>query len=450
MKASTNNHQADQWKLRGWSSGAPPIQPHYRPERPHRRDPCSCLAPFARTSAGIHRAHEPLRSGVCSLLRARSPRRASVRHSNSMASRTRCAWHSWRRLRRRRADALPRFVSSVSTRRARRGCRCRSRPTATTSTNDLAEGLRGSVHFVRVSMDGVGATYESIRRRSFPDLLARLKLCDPSPASASTSWSTITRCPTSMKRRVAARARSLRAAAPPPDARTPRARRPPRHVAGPSSVGRGVQGPLKLCINEAKREGFPTCDPSGRTRSSRVCAHRRGRRAQAVLVHATGVPLGDERRAAGARPTRSRPRGERHMKIWYQHGSEHSANLVMIGHFENATEATRPKRSSTRSRSRSRRTRTRARSSSAVPRSDTATEMLDLLGRLNIGSIGPRELEQFAYEVNVKARGKQDLSSRRRNIDISAFLKVMFHQRCAHRGLLGSRPPRHGARPRGR
>ena len=31
------------------------------------------------------------------------------------------------------------------------------------------------------------------------------------------------------------------------------------------------------------------------------------------------------------------------MKIWYQHGSEHSANLVMIGHFKNATEATRAK-----------------------------------------------------------------------------------------------------------
>ena len=29
------------------------------------------------------------------------------------------------------------------------------------------------------------------------------------------------------------------------------------------------------------------------------------------------------------------------MKIWYQHGSEHSANLVMIGHFEDATEATK-------------------------------------------------------------------------------------------------------------
>ena len=27
------------------------------------------------------------------------------------------------------------------------------------------------------------------------------------------------------------------------------------------------------------------------------------------------------------------------MKIWYQHASEHSTNLVMIGHFKDQTEA---------------------------------------------------------------------------------------------------------------
>ena len=31
------------------------------------------------------------------------------------------------------------------------------------------------------------------------------------------------------------------------------------------------------------------------------------------------------------------------MKIWYQHGSEHSANLVMIGHFKDASDATKAK-----------------------------------------------------------------------------------------------------------
>lgn len=38
----------------------------------------------------------------------------------------------------------------------------------------LLEELRGNVHYVRVSMDGVGHVYETIRRRSFKELLARL------------------------------------------------------------------------------------------------------------------------------------------------------------------------------------------------------------------------------------------------------------------------------------
>ena len=40
----------------------------------------------------------------------------------------------------------------------------------------LADLLRGNVHFIRVSVDGVGATYESIRRRSFSTLKTRLGL----------------------------------------------------------------------------------------------------------------------------------------------------------------------------------------------------------------------------------------------------------------------------------
>jgi hypothetical protein len=43
-------------------------------------------------------------------------------------------------------------------------------------TPELVEQLGGSVHFVRVSVDGVGGTYEKLRHRSFDDLLRRLEL----------------------------------------------------------------------------------------------------------------------------------------------------------------------------------------------------------------------------------------------------------------------------------
>lgn len=40
----------------------------------------------------------------------------------------------------------------------------------------LAAALKGSVHFIRVSMDGIGATYEQIRKKPFRLLLQQLKV----------------------------------------------------------------------------------------------------------------------------------------------------------------------------------------------------------------------------------------------------------------------------------
>ncbi|MXX59720.1 MAG: radical SAM protein [Rhodothermaceae bacterium] len=45
-------------------------------------------------------------------------------------------------------------------------------------SNDLLSQLAGSVNFIRISMDGVDSTYESIRNRSFNHLLAVLKKLD--------------------------------------------------------------------------------------------------------------------------------------------------------------------------------------------------------------------------------------------------------------------------------
>jgi MoaA/NifB/PqqE/SkfB family radical SAM enzyme len=41
-------------------------------------------------------------------------------------------------------------------------------------SDQLLDELRGHLHFVRVSMDGVGSTYESIRCRSFDTLIERI------------------------------------------------------------------------------------------------------------------------------------------------------------------------------------------------------------------------------------------------------------------------------------
>ncbi|MBD1853166.1 hypothetical protein H6F87_24800 [Cyanobacteria bacterium FACHB-502] len=113
------------------------------------------------------------------------------------------------------------------------------------------------------------------------------------------------------------------------------------------------------------------------------------------------------------------------MKIWYQHGSEHSANLVMIGHFEHATEATKAKEIIDALMDQVAKDQESGTILFGNPSNRYGDEMLDLLGRLNVASIGPAELEQFAYEVNVKVEDKSVVVTTE-ELDIAAFLKVLF------------------------
>lgn len=115
------------------------------------------------------------------------------------------------------------------------------------------------------------------------------------------------------------------------------------------------------------------------------------------------------------------------MKIWYQNGSEHSANLVMIGHFEDATEATKAKEIIDALTKQVTEDHAKGALVLGSPSEKYGREMLDLLGRLNIMSIGPRELEQFLYEAKVKVEGSKIIMTTDES-DVSAFLKVMFEQ----------------------
>lgn len=139
---------------------------------------------------------------------------------------------------------------------------------------ELAARLRGSVHFIRVSMDGVGATYESIRRRSFAELLDRLEhvravsgfgvnvvinqrtlpdLDDVARIAASAGACELLLLPQiSVRRAEAISSRSLHEL---------------RRWVGEH------RGPLRLSINESSSEGFPTCDPLIEERGLRAYAH---------------------------------------------------------------------------------------------------------------------------------------------------------------------------------
>ena len=113
------------------------------------------------------------------------------------------------------------------------------------------------------------------------------------------------------------------------------------------------------------------------------------------------------------------------MKIWYQHGSEHSANLVMIGRFENATEATKAKEIIDALTNQVVKDQSSGALTVGSPSDRYGKEMLELLSRLGVFSIAPQEVEQFVYDVNVTVK-ENDLVLRTDEFDISAFLKVMF------------------------
>lgn len=115
------------------------------------------------------------------------------------------------------------------------------------------------------------------------------------------------------------------------------------------------------------------------------------------------------------------------MKIWYQHGSEHSANLVMIGHFADATEATKAKEIIDELTKQVSADQDKGAIVLGSPSERYSKELLDLLSRLNIHSIGPQELEQFLYEFSVKVEDSKVILTTE-EIDISAFLKVLFDQ----------------------
>jgi hypothetical protein len=115
------------------------------------------------------------------------------------------------------------------------------------------------------------------------------------------------------------------------------------------------------------------------------------------------------------------------MKIWQGFGSEHSMNLVMIGHFKEAKDAT-----------------------DAMDVIDQLTKqvgkdvdsgfvqfggrtdrysdgMLSLLGKINFAAIGPGEVEQFAMDIHAEAKDDKVVVTTNES-DVSAFLKLLVER----------------------
>jgi sulfatase maturation enzyme AslB (radical SAM superfamily) len=297
VKASTNNYQADHWKLRGGPAG---------------------LHLFNRIT-GLNVLIDEI--PVPASLHSQAPRQVSIALTN------RCDLACPHCYAPKSRDELPfnlvtRWLAEVDShgtlgvgfgggeptlyREFERLCQhvaretrlCVSFTTHGHHIDDvLAEALRGSVNFVRVSMDGVGATYESIRRRSFPELLARLKhvramarfgvnivvnertlpeLHEAAAIAADAGACEVLLLPQMPVRSVSAIAAST--------------------MQGLRRWVESYRGPLKLSINEVSADGFPTCDPLVGERGLLAYAHIDAMGVLKPSSYAeTGVPLGEGR-----------------------------------------------------------------------------------------------------------------------------------------------------------
>jgi Family of unknown function (DUF6375) len=112
------------------------------------------------------------------------------------------------------------------------------------------------------------------------------------------------------------------------------------------------------------------------------------------------------------------------MKIWLNYGSEHSANLVMIGKFANIQDATAAKALMQKLIDQARED---EQNGLIEPQGETdrfSEAMSKLLSDANLYTLAPSELQQFNYDFNLDVQGSS-VVVKTDEIDVSALLKLL-------------------------
>ena len=111
------------------------------------------------------------------------------------------------------------------------------------------------------------------------------------------------------------------------------------------------------------------------------------------------------------------------MKIWTGYGSEHSANLVLVGTFKDATAAASVKE---------RFDQLADIAMNQLPERDWedpdplfSKEVRDLLKSMSLWDVGRTDLEAFAYDHGVRLRGER-IELTTEETDIQGFIKVLL------------------------
>lgn len=112
------------------------------------------------------------------------------------------------------------------------------------------------------------------------------------------------------------------------------------------------------------------------------------------------------------------------MKLWIGYGSEHSMNLVMIGHFKKVSDAEEAREIISQISEQVFKD-LDSQQDSVSPGDRFSDAMLDLLKNEKLYSLSPEELEQFLNDVRVDVdRNKVVITTD--EVDVSSFLKVLL------------------------
>ena len=108
------------------------------------------------------------------------------------------------------------------------------------------------------------------------------------------------------------------------------------------------------------------------------------------------------------------------MKIWNGYGSEHSMNLVMIGHFKNSKDAEQTHKVIEKL------------SDELIGKIDIGTnrerfgdDVMKILRGIECYILSPTDLEGFLYDIRTRVEGDKIILTTD-EIDVSAFFKLMI------------------------
>jgi len=109
------------------------------------------------------------------------------------------------------------------------------------------------------------------------------------------------------------------------------------------------------------------------------------------------------------------------MKVWNGYGSEHSMNLVMIGHFKSLEDAQKTQELIEQLTDKLHDKVDVGKSSDRYP-----DEVSNILREANCYVLSPFELEHFLYDVSTHVEGDKIILKTDES-EISAFFKLMIH-----------------------